>query len=500
MKLADRYGPWALVTGAAHGLGRSLAQSLASRGLHLVLVDVDEEANDRAGAELSQRYGIDTRCVELDVSATDLAAHAEKLAHDHEIGIVVNNAGISTVEPFFDTDLTDHLRVLETNCRGTLVLTHTLGRAMVARGRGAILIVSSVSALTGTPGVSHYAATKAYGLGLAAGLWGELERSGIDVLALCPGLVRTRGTELDPPALDKAPLVPVMDAIDVAEAAIAALETRRGPVVVAGWHNWLSAFMLSRLAPARLVAPPRPHHEQALPEGSVGFTATPALLGSGTMWPRFFFSWGWLLLAVACGDSSDTSPPGGTGGISTAGTGGTGLSGTGTGTGTGTGSGGGAGAGGASGGTGGGGGSACTPVTLGALELSDTETGGSSLAYTLQGLTPGKEHILFLEFFDQGSPQTVGSFDVSQPPDDNYSTCSHCVLVFENFSDASPTAYYPQSGTIDVAEPDVAYSAESSGTLTGLRLIEVTLNQTVTTPVPDGSCLTLTSAPWDTTP
>jgi hypothetical protein len=219
------------------------------------------------------------------------------------------------------------------------------------------------------------------------------------------------------------------------------------------------------------------------------------------MWLRIVPTVSVLVFMLACADSSDSDPQGGTGGTTSSGTGGTGLTATGIGTGTAGGTGGATGGSGGSGsGMGGGGGEACTPVTLGAFELSDTEVGGSSLTYALQGLAANQDHYLFLEFFDQAGPQTTGSFDLSQPPDDNYSTCSHCVLVFENFNDASPTAYFPVSGRIGVTEPDVSYTAESAGVLTGLRLVQVTIDQTVTTPVPGGACLALADSPWDTTP
>jgi len=250
MKLAS-YGSWALITGSAHGLGSAFAQALAVRGLNLLLIDVDGEANARRGAELAERHGIRTHCETLDVSSVDLADRAEELAGAHEIGVLVNNAGVSNIGSFFDTELGDHLRTLETNCRGTLVLTHVVGRTMIERGRGAIVIVSSASALTGTPVVANYAATKAYGLELAAGLWAELEQGAIDVLAVCPGLVRTREIELRPPDLAAAPLVPMMESAEVAESALTALEAGRGPVVVPGWHNRLSAFAMARLAPRR---------------------------------------------------------------------------------------------------------------------------------------------------------------------------------------------------------------------------------------------------------
>jgi hypothetical protein len=216
---------------------------------------------------------------------------------------------------------------------------------------------------------------------------------------------------------------------------------------------------------------------------------------------RTIGSTGILAFVLACAGSEDTTPQGGTGGTTTGGTGGTGLTGTGTGTGTAAAGGSGGTASGTGGTTtGGGGGVVCTPVTLGALQLTDTEDGGSSLAFAIEGLASGHEHILFLEFFDHAGAQTAGSFDVSQPPDDNYSTCAHCVLAYENFDLGSPTEYYPDSGTIDVSEPDVSFTGESSGTLTSMRLIEVEVNSTVTTPVPGGGCLSIVSSPWDTTP
>ena len=251
MTLTASYGSWALVTGSAHGLGRAFAGALAARGLNLVLIDVDAEANQRRGAELAQRYGIETHCERLDVSSSELAARAEQLAQAYEIGVLVNNAGVSNIGSFFDTALDDHLRTLDTNCRGTLVLTHVVGRTMRRRGRGAIVIVSSASAPTGAPVVANYAATKAYGLDLAAGLWAELEQTGVDVLAVCPGLVRTREIELRPPDLAAAPLVPMMEPAEGAEQALIALEARRGPVVAPGWHNRLSSFAMARLAPRR---------------------------------------------------------------------------------------------------------------------------------------------------------------------------------------------------------------------------------------------------------
>src|SRR5690606_18617575 len=82
--------------------------------------------------------------------------------------------------------------------------------------------------------------------------------------------------------------------------------------------------------------------------------------------------------------------------------------------------GGGVGGGGVGGGSGSGG---CTPVSLGSLLAVDTEAGGSSLAFSVVGANATQDHVLYIEFFDVGGAPTAGSFDLSQPPDDNYSTC-----------------------------------------------------------------------------
>lgn len=146
-----------------------------------------------------------------------------------------------------------------------------------------------------------------------------------------------------------------------------------------------------------------------------------------------------------------------------------------------------------------GGADACLPVTLGKPLDTDTQAGGSSLVFELLGLEPKEQHLLYVEFFDVAGPQVAGSFDLSKMPEDNYATCAHCVLAFENFSTPSPTKYFVEAGTMSVTAPDTAYAGKSAGTLSSVVLRESTLEKTVTTPVPGGRCLALAPATWDTT-
>ena len=182
--LHARYGPYALVTGAARGIGRAFATHLAADGFDLLLVDREAGDTIALAEELGADHGIDARALICDLAEPGLSAKAEEWATRYEIGLLVNNAGISLLDPFFDISLDAHLATLDLNCRATLVLTYILGKAMASRGSGGIIIVSSASGLSGSPYFCHYAATKGYGLNLACGLWSELRGSGVEALAV----------------------------------------------------------------------------------------------------------------------------------------------------------------------------------------------------------------------------------------------------------------------------------------------------------------------------
>ncbi|MEZ4374480.1 MAG: hypothetical protein R3B07_26900 [Polyangiaceae bacterium] len=215
-------------------------------------------------------------------------------------------------------------------------------------------------------------------------------------------------------------------------------------------------------------------------------------------------AWIWICfpLAIACSESSAADPAGagGSAGQASGGTGGSagqggasGSAGTagqaagGSAGSAGQASGGSAGTAGSGGAAGGAGAESCTPVSLGALIVADTETGGSSLAYELQGLDATLDDVIYVEFFDVAGAQTTGSFDLSQAPDDNYSTCAHCLLGFEDVGGSS-TPFYPESGSLEVTLADTQYTGVSAGQFNKVILRESTLTSSVTAPVQGGKC------------
>lgn len=245
-RFRDTYGPWALVAGASEGLGACFARAAAARGLHPILVARREDPLDAIADELRHDHGVEPLIVPLDLAREDAWPTLRDAIGARAVGLLIYNAATIPRGRFLDHDREELCRALYVNCRGPLVLTRELGARMAARGRGGIVLVTSLAGLQGTPLFAAYGATKAFEQTLAEALWDELGRDGVDVLACCAGATRTPGfVESDPRGR-----VPVMEPADVVAEALAALG--RGPTVVAGRSNRVAGLALSRVLPRRL--------------------------------------------------------------------------------------------------------------------------------------------------------------------------------------------------------------------------------------------------------
>ena len=225
---AQRYGPWALVTGASSGIGREFARQLAARGLSVILVARRSERLEALADELAMRHAIDTRVSAVDLCRDDFLDPIREATAGLEIGLLVNSAGFSLTGPFLDMDQDNMLRMLNLNVRAPALLTREYGPAMRARRRGGIVMVSSVTGFAGTPLWALYSATKGFDLLFGEALAAELRGDGVDVLALAPGTTRTE-------FLDVAGIGEFMgmEAADVVGHALARLGS--ADVVVPGW-------------------------------------------------------------------------------------------------------------------------------------------------------------------------------------------------------------------------------------------------------------------------
>jgi short-subunit dehydrogenase len=248
--LAGRYGPWALVAGASAGLGAEFAVQLAARGLNLVLVARRAGLLKSLAESLSTKYGIMVRDIPLDLAEPQAAERIALATRDIEVGLLVYNAAYSAIGSFLQRPLDDHLLELATNCRTPLALVHTLGQRMLARGRGGILLMSSLSAQQGSPYIANYAATKAYNWILAEGLWDELRRQGVDVLVCCAGAISTPNYDASATSQSCCLSGAASTPQTVVASALAGLG--KGPEVVPGFGYRLSAFVMQHLLPRKL--------------------------------------------------------------------------------------------------------------------------------------------------------------------------------------------------------------------------------------------------------
>jgi hypothetical protein len=228
----DRYGPWALVAGAAEGIGAAYSAELADRGVNVVLVDVDGAKAEATASTLRDR--VETRVTVADLGSQaglDAVVHA---AGEVDLGLFIYNAATSPVGPFVRQSLDQSLVQLDVNVRAPLVLIHRLLPGLLARGRGGIILMSSQSAWRGAPMVATYAATKAWALILGEGLWEELRHEGIDVLAVMPGSTRTPGWLSSQPQ-QSAGTSNVAEPIDVAKEALDTIGSQ--PSLICGQAN-----------------------------------------------------------------------------------------------------------------------------------------------------------------------------------------------------------------------------------------------------------------------
>jgi hypothetical protein len=189
-RLLERYGPWAVVTGASDGIGRAFAAELAAAGLNVVLVARRAEALEAVALQL-RALGAEARVVAADLSRPEGVAATLEATQGLSVGLLVAAAGFGTSGPFVDAPLQDELQMLDVNCRAVVAMAHHFGARFAQQRRGGLVLLSSLLAFQGVPRAAHYAATKAFIQTFAEGLRLELGPRGVDVLASAPGPVHS---------------------------------------------------------------------------------------------------------------------------------------------------------------------------------------------------------------------------------------------------------------------------------------------------------------------
>jgi 3-oxoacyl-[acyl-carrier protein] reductase len=189
-------GRVAVVTGAARGMGRAIAEGLASRGARVVAVDLRDLRETAAAIEAG---GGECLPLEADVASEDAVGRlaGEVQAACGPCEILVNVAGLSVACPFAEAGYELWREVIRVNLDSQFLMAKAFVPDMITGGWGRIVNMASSSIYTTTPGLSAYMASKAGVLGLTSGLANDLGQFGITVNAVSPGLTRTPSVEED---------------------------------------------------------------------------------------------------------------------------------------------------------------------------------------------------------------------------------------------------------------------------------------------------------------
>ncbi len=243
----ERYGPWAVVAGASEGIGASFSRKLAARGMNLVLIARRAGPLEELARTLRESHGVDVRTQSLDLGSSNVVAGLAAATEGLDVGLLVYNAAYSPIGAFIDIEVEEHLKAVDVNVLGTLRVSHYFGRRFVERGKGGIILMSSMSGFQGTAMVANYAATKAYDTVLAEGLWYELGQRGVDVLGCIAGATSTPSYEGSTDRIPSSGLARPMKPDDVTEQALQDLGKR--PSGVSGRRNRFASVLLARLLP-----------------------------------------------------------------------------------------------------------------------------------------------------------------------------------------------------------------------------------------------------------
>jgi short-subunit dehydrogenase len=241
--------PLALITGASSGIGATFARKLAARGYDLVLVARRKERLEEQARAIQTSHSVETEILPADLTRdADLKAVEDRIAAAPNLEFLVNNAGFGIAGRFFSVPVDGQDQMHRLHVLAPMRLMHAALQGMVARGRGSIVNVSSVSGFGQNPGSVGYSATKTWMSAFTEGIYMELKSIGspVRVQALCPGFTITEFHDAMHFDRKGIPAWMWMSADEIVDTSLRALDRDR-LFVIPGWRYRVLVFLMRAL-------------------------------------------------------------------------------------------------------------------------------------------------------------------------------------------------------------------------------------------------------------
>ena len=250
MNLKQKYGETALVAGASEGIGAAFATRLAAEGFDLILIARRMEPLMKLAVSLENRYKVKLRCISSDLSDLNAVNQIDKELIGVEVNLMVYNAALSHIGPFMANSQDLHTRIAQVNMMAPLKMIHLFGKKMLEKGKGGIILMTSLAGFQGSGYLSVYAATKAFNRILAESLWYEWKSSGVDIIACCAGATSTPGYISTRPEKSGFMAPRILNPDEVADECLQKLG--RHPSFITGKGNRIASFIMQKVLPRKM--------------------------------------------------------------------------------------------------------------------------------------------------------------------------------------------------------------------------------------------------------